>query len=120
MRNYITMILLILLASCSVNIADISKDKMEYIRSAIVCDCKSTFYVITNPDELVDFLDGDSDAVEIKYKYKKSKDVSLKRSIKMARGINKSGVEYYRTEFERYSFPMSDCRKLKTKPKYFK
>ncbi len=121
MKNLFYFFLLaVVLSACSLSFVDIPSDKMGYVKSAIVCDCKTNNYVVINQEDLVEYFNGDIDVVEIKYEYSKSKNVPLKRSIRMAWAENKDGVVFHRVEFDRYSFPMSACRKLKTEPKYFK
>lgn len=122
MKKIFYLLLLIIISSCSITLQDISKSKVDYVKSVIVCDSKTKDYQIQNPEEIADFFDGGVSLVEVKYSYKKAKGVILKRSIKIERlkKVGEKNKTFYLADFKRKTFPFSKCRKLKTKPKHFK
>lgn len=126
MKNllYFFLFAVIALSSCSASIGDISVSKKEYVKKIIVCDFKAVNYGIINEDEVIEFFSGEADSVLIRYASLKNK----KNSGKMFKGeraveifkIKKNGKVSYLSNFKRKTFPFSNCRKLKTEPKYFK
>lgn len=120
MKKSIYVLLVLLISTCSFSVPDASEDQMNYVRSAIVCDSKTNRYDIINHLELAEFFDNnDIKSVAVKYEYEKTKGVILKRVIVIAKR-NMGGDYYYIAGFDRYAFPMSDCKKIKTELKTFK
>ena len=124
MKNLIYIIVLALfVVSCSMGASDIPKNKMDYVRKAIVCDSKNTEYKIKNIEELAKFFDRKTEAVKVRYEfkeYKKSKHLTV-REVEIVRGrTRKDEKRFYLAEFKRITFPLSQCRKLKIEHKYFK
>lgn len=116
MKKYIFFLLSILLVfGCSLKFSEIQKEKMDYIRSAIICDSKSSKFEIVNKDELAEFFSSTQhDVIYVKYKYNKVR----KGEITIDR-ININDVSVYHIDFKRKTFPYSECRKLKTGVKLF-
>ena len=121
-KSICVLILAVFIVSCSLKVSDIPKNKMDYVRKAIVCDSKSTDYKIKNIEELIEFFDRKTGSVKVRYEfkeYKKSKYLAAKE-VEIIRGrTRKEGKRFYLASFKRATFPFSDCRKLKTEPKYF-
>jgi len=120
MKNIIYILLFAFISSCSFSSPDLSSEQMGYVRGAIVCDSKTNRFVIINHIELADFFDNDdAKSVSVKYEYEKTKGSIFKRVIAIAKR-NVGGDFYYIAGFDRYVFPMSDCKKLKTELKTFR
>ena len=123
MKNLIYILFLaLILSSCSVNLSDIGKDKIEYVKAGIFCDSKATDFTILNPVDISEVFDGGKSSVNVKYSYKRAKGVILKGAIRIDRlkEVGENSKTFYLIGFKRNTFPFSDCRELKTKPKYFK
>ena len=119
MKNLIYILFLALfISSCSSKLSDIQRSKVDYVKSAIICDSKTTKFTILNQEELVEFFDSEETGkIGVKYEYGKLK-TKIKRGVVIIRA-NTNGKITYRAYFKRYAFPMSDCRKLETEPKVF-
>ncbi len=116
-KSICILILAVFIASCSTQVSDIQTNKIGYVKSAIICDSKSTNFTVLNQDDLFEFLsDDEPENFWIKYQYEKQKGIAVDRKIEIKRWNNGA----YTVAFKRKTFPFSDCRKLKTKPKYFK
>ncbi len=121
MKNIIIAAVLTFLVSCSTSLVDIEKSKVDYIRSGIVCDSKTTKFEILNKDELAEFLDdGGIGEISVKYQYEKAKGVKLNGVVRVAKISIDGHRRHYKMKYKRYAFPMSECRKLKTDVKVFK
>ncbi len=118
MKNIIYVLFLALfLSSCSATLLDIPKNKIDYVKSAIICDSKTTKFAIVNQDELAEFFDSeDFVSLMVDYQYKKTKDIEIDRSVKISRWSDGK----YTIEYKKYAFPMSACRKLKKDRMEFK
>ena len=114
------LLLISTVTSCTASISDIPPNKMNYVKSAILCDSKSTDFKITNEEDLVEFFNNETGSVVIKYKFSlgKNNKYGIVKNIKIIRGRN-GEKRFYLASFKRITFPMSDCRKLKTVPKVF-
>lgn len=119
MKNLYVIIFLLFtflfVSSCSTMITDIPKSKIEYVKSAIVCDAKSSDFKILNESELANFLDSDEFGnIDISYQSGR-----LKRKVRISK-VNINDSVYYIAKFERKTFPFSSCRKIKTETRHFK
>lgn len=125
MKNLIYILFLVLLlSSCSATLQDIPKNKMEYVKSVVICDLKATNFKILNQDEVVEFFESENEFVVVKYASiagkKSDKKIFIgEREVKILRKSKDRNL-FYISLFKRKTFPFSDCRKLKTEPKYFK
>lgn len=122
MKKYtILIVFAVLVASCSISLVDVEKSKVDYVKSGIVCDSKTTKFEILNENELADFLGNISiGSFDVKYQYGKTKKAKLKRVLRVAKITIKDNGEHYKMKYERLTFPMSKCRKLKTDVRVFK
>lgn len=120
MKNIILLVFLtILIYGCSASFSDISKKKIDYVNDAIICDSKTTKFQILKQNELAEFFDSEEfGSLVIEYEYLK-KGIKLKRKIHLT-SIQINDSTYYMISFDRYAFPMSECRGLKNNRKYFK
>ena len=104
-------LLIVFIISCS---STISIEKMKYIKSAIICDSKKSEFKIVNMEELEDFFDNRREGnIKIKYEYQKVIGVNIKRDIELGR-MRISNHVYYLMDFNRLTFPRSECRRLKS------
>lgn len=124
MKKYIVLLFLsVFVTSCSPFSPEISKSKSEYVKSVVVCDSKIKDFEITNYGDIADFFDGSGGSVKIEYRFKERKGSRhyTAKEVEILRGrTRKEEKRFYIARFKRKTFPFSDCRKLKTKPKYFK
>ena len=108
-------------SSCSISLVDVEKDKVDYVKSGIVCDSKTTKFEILNKNELAEFLDSAGmGSFDVRYQYGKTKGTKLKRVLRVAKITIKDNGEHYKMKYKRFTFPMSKCRKLKTDVRIFK
>lgn len=115
--------LVLLLSACSpfgmFTDDSISPNQESYIRSAIVCDCKTSSYEILNQDGAwTDFFNGEGETLAVKYKYAKIKGMDFEREIKIIRGTDVDGKSYYTVSFDKFTFPGSQCSRLKSNRQY--
>lgn len=116
MKKYLLFLLLFtFIFSCSVKLTDVKKEKIDYVRSAIICDAKTTKFEILNENELAGFLNSDDHGqLFIEYNIKKT---NKKRRIFIYRMLI-NGNSNYSITFDRKTFPFSECRNIKTRTKY--
>lgn len=122
MKKYIVLFFLAtLIISCSISLIDVEKSKVDYVKSGIVCDSKTTKFEILNEDELADFLGtAKIGYLDVRYQYGKTKKAKLERVLRVAKITIKDNGEHYKMKYKRFTFPMSKCRKLKTDVRVFK
>ncbi|MCK5603732.1 hypothetical protein KAR91_17730 [Candidatus Pacearchaeota archaeon] len=119
-KNTILCVLVVLVVSCSISLVDVEKSKVDYVKSGIVCDSKTTKFEILNKNELAGFLDNDNvGSFDVKYQYGKTKKTKLKRVLRVTKITIKDNGEHYKMKYERFTFPMSKCRRLKTDVRVF-
>lgn len=120
-KYYLVLFLIFIFSSCSISLVDVEKSKVDYVKSGIVCDSKTTKFEILNENELANFIDSAGmGSFDVRYQYGKIKGVKLKRVLKVAKVTIKGDGEHYKMKFKRFTFPMSKCRKLKTDVRVFK
>lgn len=115
MKNllYFTLIFLI---SCSTNMLfddELTSDQKVYVMSILDCDAEQNRGFSSG--HLEKFFSGEIKEVVLKYETFGGD----KGSITILRNRDASGKEYFLAEFKSKTFPFTECRKLKTEPKYF-
>ena len=118
MKKIIYYVLLIfIVSSCT---SGIPLNKINYVNKIIICDSKAKDFKILNQEELSEFFnENKAGVIVIKYEYWKAKKVKLNRKFGLFRSIV-GGKMIYRTHFDRLTFPLSECRRLKAEKKVFK
>lgn len=119
MRTLI-IILALFFSGCSMVFdEDIAPVQRTYLKKAIVCDGKtSTYQIIEKEDQdIPGFFDGEgSGQIKVEYEYKKG--VVARRTITLIRKEDSEGRFFFKVDFDRFTFPGSDCNDLKRKPTY--
>lgn len=109
------------LQSCSfIGVFDneITEEQKKYIHDIVLCDLKSTDYTLNNTEGLMEFFDGEgTESFVLNYAYPYG-DIEKERSIHITR-LEINDTMYYISDFDRFTFPGSDCNNLKNKTKSF-
>ena len=98
---------------------ELTDSQEDYIKEVITCNTRvASDFKLVNKDDIKEFFAGSSGRVKVIYSYIDD-EIDIFSEFVILRGSDGEN-EFYLAEFDTVTFPMTECRKLKTYGKYYK